>query len=359
MVRLAALASRLTGGELKMGEKDRTAIGSASRGRRVSVVVCTYNRAHLVPDALQSLLKLDVPDDWQWDILVVDNRSSDATAQVVADVMRASGGRIRYVLEPEPGVAAARNCGIARSSGNWVAFFDDDQIADPSWLRALLELAISNDTRVVGGAVHLLLPSAAADLPREASSLFGTLFEQPDPGRAFHVGGGNALFHRSVFEEIGVYDASLREGGEDTDLARRLRKAGIAMERQPHAIVHHRIAPSRLETPALLAAARRVGWGFGRRDYRTYGAIGLVSLCCARVILFAFKGSLRYAKAWIMGDRRSMLGIRIDAARTRAYCVAAVALLLPESIRTRLKIGEPSFRDELGRTTSQAETGQV
>jgi glycosyltransferase involved in cell wall biosynthesis len=322
------------------------------------VVVCTYNRAHLVPDALQSLLKLDVPDDWQWDILVVDNRSSDTTAQIVAELMRANDDRIHYVFEPEPGVAAARNCGIARSSGDWIAFFDDDQIADPAWLRELLELATSENVRVVGGAVHLLLPAGATDLPREAHSLFGTLFDQPDPGRAFHVGGGNVLFHRSVFEEIGVYDPSLREGGEDTDLARRLRKAGIAMERQPRAVVHHRIAPSRLETPALLAAARRVGWGFGRRDYRAYGAIGLLALCCARILMFAFKGSFRYVRAWLAGDRRALLGVRVDTARTRAYCVATVAFLLPESLRTRLKIGEPSFRDELGRTASQANTGQ-
>lgn len=341
-----------------MEAKDWTAVDSGSSRQRITVVVCTYNRANLLPGALQSLLRLDVPDDWQWDVLVVDNNSSDATAQVVADLMRANDGRLHYVLEPEPGVAAARNCGIARSSGDWVAFFDDDQIADQAWLRELLEFASSNDFRVVSGGIRLLLPAAAPDLPPEALRLFAGQSDQERSRPGSPVSGGNSLFHRSVFEQIGTFDTSLGEAGEDTDLTRRLGKAGIATGYDMHAIVHHRVTLSRLETLALLAASRRVGWGFARRDYRTYGGLRLMALCCGRLLLLSSKGAIRYARAAFAGDRRLLLGARIDAARTRGYCAGTAACILSETIRARLGIGEPSFRDEFGRTSSQVNTGQ-
>lgn len=345
---------------MKVGTKDRTDMDSSLCGQRVTVVVCTYNRATILPDALQSLLRLDMPKDCQWDVLVVDNGSSDATAQVVADMRRGNEGRLHYVLEPEPGLAAARNCGIAHASGDWIVFFDDDQLADAAWLRELVEFALHNNIRVVGAALRLLLPAGAPDLPPEVTRLFAVgLWDQPHAPQQYFVGDGNSLFHRSVFEEVGVFDASLREGGQDTDLVRRIRKAEIAMRYQPRAIAHHRIAASRLETPALLAASNRVGWGFARRDYRKYGSLGLFALCCARIGLQTVRGSFRYVKATLTGDRKSLLMARIGAARTRGYGAATAAFILPESIGSRLNLGAPSFRDELGRTSSQAKTGQV
>lgn len=335
-----------------MGTQDRAEGGSDRGAKSVSVVVCTYNRAHLLPDALQSLLRLEMPDDWEWDILVVDNRSSDATAQVVAELVTASGGRIHYVLEPEGGVAPARNCGVARSSGNWIAFFDDDQVASPAWLRELLEYALRNNVRVVGGTASLLLPDAApVDLPLEARLLFGVglseskRFERPS--------GGNVLFHRSVFEEVGRFDVSLREGGEDTDLVRRLVKAGIAIGHQPRATLHHRVSPGRLETPALLAASKRVGWGFCRRDRRRHGSLSLVVYCVARILRLALNDGFRYVRATLAGDQKSLLGVRINVAFIQGYCAASAAYLLPEAIKARLNLVEPSFRDELGRTSAE------
>ncbi len=323
----------------------------------ISVVVCTYNRAALLPDALQSLLKLDVPFEWLWDILVVDNNSSDTTAQVVAKMMRGDD-RLRYVLEPQAGVASARNCGIAKSTGEWLAFFDDDEIADRAWLRELVDFAWAKNARVVGGGIHLSLPEGTPQMPLQVHRLFGTaLFDDSSPER-FFVGGGNTLFHRSVFNQIGVYDTALREGGEDMDLARRIRKAGIVMGHNPRAIVHHRIAASRLETPALLAASRRVGWGFARRDQRAYGTLGVVPLCCARLGLLGAKSAIRFLSA-ASGDRQSVLAQGIDAARTYGYAAATASFVLPAGIKSRLNLGEPSFRDELGRTASPANTGKA
>jgi len=141
----------------------------------VSVVVCTYNRARLLAEALASLVRQQTGDRFQYEVLVVDNGSTDETPQVVAEAARlpaAAGGRssgpqsVRWVREPRPGVAAARNCGVGNARGRWIAFFDDDQIAEPDWLAHLVEVARRTGAACVGGTVRLQLPdSVTAGLP--------------------------------------------------------------------------------------------------------------------------------------------------------------------------------------------------
>ena len=212
--------------------------GDTAKGQfpNVSVVICTYNRADMLPGALESLLRLSIPADWQWEVVLVDNRSTDTTPQVVDHMMPGREARLRYVVEQVPGVAAARNCGVARSTGDWIAFFDDDQQADPDWLRTLVDFACANKLRVVGGAVRVILPAGATDLPSEGRYLFGETPSLSEPIRymgSLAPGAGNILVHRSVFEEVGTFDESLIEGGEDTDFFRRIRTAGIDMWFQP------------------------------------------------------------------------------------------------------------------------------
>ena len=162
-------------------------------------------------------------------------------------------------------------------------------------------------------------------------------------------GAGNVLIQRSVFDEVGTFDQSLAEAGEDIDFFRRVRKAGIVVWIQPAAVVHHRVLPSRLEPAALLAASRRVGWGFCRRDFKVFGGFGLFALCAARSFKFAAFGSFRYGMARLTGNPGAMLGLRIDAARNWSYFKAAAGFLLPALLVERFNLQAPVFRQEAGR----------
>ena len=113
--------------------------------------------------------------------------------------------------------------------------------------------------------------------------------------------GGNVLIHRSVFTKVGTFDPALVEAGEDIDCFRRVRKARIAIWLQPRAFVHHRVPQSRLELPALLAASRRVGWGFCRRDHREFGSFGLLAIRAARLVKLAMFGPLAIARRGSLG----------------------------------------------------------
>src|SRR2546421_689464 len=104
----------------------------------VSVVVCTYNRAALLRDALASLGVLQTDGRFRYEILVVDNASSDETPAVIEEEAARSPVPMRGVREARPGVACARNRGVQETAAPWIAFFDDDQIADPGWLAELL-----------------------------------------------------------------------------------------------------------------------------------------------------------------------------------------------------------------------------
>jgi len=96
-----------------------------------SVVVCTYNRAHLLPGAINAILGQNFDD---FELIIVDDGSADETADVVANM---SDSRIRYIHRDNGGLSAARNTGIEASTGELIIFIDDDDRADEIWLREL------------------------------------------------------------------------------------------------------------------------------------------------------------------------------------------------------------------------------
>ena len=101
---------------------------------RLSIVICTYNRADLARQAIASVLAQDFPSS-EYELLVVDNRSTDHTG-AMAQEFCASNPNVRYLIEKEIGLSHARNCGWQAARGEYVAYIDDDCKVPPSWLSA-------------------------------------------------------------------------------------------------------------------------------------------------------------------------------------------------------------------------------
>ena len=257
----------------------------SERSPHISVVVCTYNRRDLLVDAVESLLGQRTEGKFTYDIVIVDNGSVDGTRDV-GQSLASSESLISYHYEPQPGVAAARNCGVRVSQGEWIAFFDDDQIADPRWLVELLSYAIERQARVVGGAVRLDLPEHSRKLPVSVRRLFGeTVVRKPrEYSRKFSPGTGNMLVARSVFAEVGNFDVELRQAGEDTDLYRRMRNHHIRAWFTPIATVYHRVPVGRLEYDSLRILSERTGWVFALRDRIEMGLGGIMACAAARLL---------------------------------------------------------------------------
>jgi len=100
----------------------------------VTAIICTRNRATQLSQVLESASHLVVPPGLSWEFIVVDNGSSDNTA----DVVRRYAGRLplRIVREEIPGLSNARNRGVAEARGDYICWTDDDVRLDPNWLAA-------------------------------------------------------------------------------------------------------------------------------------------------------------------------------------------------------------------------------
>ncbi len=200
------------------------------RWPKVSVVVCSFNGARTIRDTLDALQKLDYPD---FEVIVVNDGSTDSTARV------ASAYPFKLVSTENRGLAQARNTGIEASTGEIVAFVDDDAYPDPDWLRFLALRFMEGEYVGVGGP----------NLPPENDGWQADVVANaPGPNPvlisdrvAEHIPGCNMAFRRDSLNEIGGFDPIFRAAGDDVDLCWRLREGGGVIGFSPSAVVwHHR-----------------------------------------------------------------------------------------------------------------------
>jgi glycosyltransferase involved in cell wall biosynthesis len=126
----------------------------------VSVVLPTYNRANELERAVASALNQTVPAE-TYELIVVNNNSTDGTSELLDRLTRQHPGRVRAVLEPKQGVSCARNAGIAASRAPILAFFDDDVRVAPDWIESIQRAFREHpDIDCVGGRVLPDWPSA-------------------------------------------------------------------------------------------------------------------------------------------------------------------------------------------------------
>lgn len=230
----------------------------------ISVVVCTHNRLESLTAALISLCQLQVADFIDWELLVIDNDSPPGVEPIVSMLRDKYPGRtIRYVREPRRGIAHARQRGVEEARGPWIAFFDDDQLAHPSWLTELAHAARTRRSLCVGGQVKLKLPD---DQPRELGPLCRDLLSetvnQPAPrryDRRFKPGAGNLMIHRLALERVGGFDQLAEGRGEDTILFLKILRAGYECWYTPAALIYHVIPASRLTPQTFDALTKYVG----------------------------------------------------------------------------------------------------
>ena len=247
----------------------------------ITIILCTYNRAHSLSKALESAANLTVPSSIAWEVLVVDNNSTDDTQKSVETFCNRYPNRFRYLFEPRPGKSHALNSGIQAACGNILAFMDDDVIVEPSWLNHLTTVLHAGEFAGAGGRIlpeknfsppswlafegpngrYTLAPLALFDLGDEP----GQLSEPPF--------GTNMAFRKEMFEKYGGFRTDLgpRPGSEirneDTEFGHRLLAAGEKLRYEPSAVVYHPVAENRIQKRYYL------NWWFdkGRADIRQLG----------------------------------------------------------------------------------------
>ena len=204
------------------------------RWPKISVVVSTFNGAATIRDTLASLEHLDYPD---FEVIVVNDGSTDATPQIASEY------RVRLITTRNQGLSAARNIGIRASTGEIVAFIDDDAYPDLHWLR-FLALAFRDGTYVAVGGPNLPPPDDGWMADAVANAPGGPNPVLLSDRVAEHIPGCNMAFRKEALEAIGGFDSVFRTAGDDVDVCWRLRDRGGVIGYAPGAVVWHHRRPS-------------------------------------------------------------------------------------------------------------------
>ncbi|WP_052402570.1 glycosyltransferase family 2 protein [Muricoccus aerilatus] len=204
---------------------------------KACIAITTYNRPAMLLQALRSVRAQGLPAGVVAEVLVVDNsRDANARAAVLAEAA-VPGLPTRYVSAPEPNVSVARNTAVAACDGDWLVFLDDDEVAGPGWLVALLATADATGADVVFGGVLPVFPDGRPDWDPEGRSLARDIaLPSGSPVGLNHdrrlsglwIGTGNCLLRvATCFGTEQPFDHLLgRTGGEDYDFFVRLDAAG-------------------------------------------------------------------------------------------------------------------------------------
>ena len=201
----------------------------------LSVVVCTYNRANLLARALQSLVEQSM-DRSMFEILVVDNNSSDATMEVCRG-FKGQMPNLRCFLEKEQGLSVARNRGFREAKGPYVGYLDDDAKASRNWIEKAAQLIRERSPDVFGGPYYAYYGSPKTKWFKDEYASHKPTNESRPLTAGEYLSGTNMFYRKDLLEELGGFDCDLgmrgqRIGfGEETALQDKIRR------HRPNAII--------------------------------------------------------------------------------------------------------------------------
>lgn len=250
--------------EIRDGAQGSSAVGPRGvpanpSAINITVLLCTFNRGQRLSKALDSVAAQILPDFVNWEVVVVDNNSTDQTREIVETYCRRYPERFRYIFESHQGLSRARNTGIRESRGEVIAFIDDDVIAEPLWLQNLTASLYDEKRAGAGGRIVPPLDFSPPEWFTVGGKmdLVGAILPVFDLGN--QAGkmkrppyGTNMAFRKSMFEKHGMFRTDLgRCGnslvmGEDTEFGNRLMSAGESLQYEPSAVVEHPVPEERL-----------------------------------------------------------------------------------------------------------------
>lgn len=267
----------------------------------VTVAICTWNRSRMLEETLDALAKLAVPDDVEWEVLVVDNASTDDTPTVLE--RHRTRLPLRGAYEAEQGHSNARNRAVAEARGDLIVWTDDDVVVDEQWIAAYAKVARARpDADFFGGPVlpwfHEEPPSWVIDAMPVIETAFATrdFGAEPFDFDAALLPFGANFAVRTAVQRRHRFDPTLgRVGkgllsGDESDALRRMLAAGHVGVWVPDAPVRHHIGPERLE----LDWVRRFYHGIGETDVVAHCREPLPELSrWWRIALCAAKGGIK------------------------------------------------------------------
>ncbi|MEQ8210914.1 MAG: glycosyltransferase family A protein [Lacipirellulaceae bacterium] len=302
----------------------------------ISILMPTYNRADWLAEALRTAIAQESQGKFDFEVVVIDNNSPDHTRETIERIAADSPVPVKYIHSIPPGDAQTRNAGLPHCEGDWIAFMDDDELAEPTWLLNLYETATRNNAQLVGGAVLLDLPQEEVEKLsldvrrslRERSPATCEGIERPFVDREY-PGTDNLFIAREVLEALGEFDTTVISGSADYDFSVRAREAGFRCWYSPEAIVRHRTPANRLTQEFIDWDSYRSGVMLAFYDNKFGGKFQVAKWLAARWGQGLLITLPRFFKAKLTGDQQTSDDVRIRWKRLAGFTRSALTLLAP------------------------------
>lgn len=239
----------------------------------LSIVICSYNRASYISDALDSLYNQSAGLQ-NFEAIIVDNNSTDNTAEVFAQWRAAHPqGSFTYLTETKQGASFARNTGAAAAKGQWLCFMDDDAIVNSNYVENIIKHVETKPT-VVGFGGRIIpkyIPAEPKWMSYYVSSLVGN-FDYAPTACAFENGKypleSNMIVRKDIYDSIGGFNTalpgvvgSLRIGGEGKELFYKILALGHTIYYDPTIEVQHVVEVKKLTPEYMYRVASGIGRG--------------------------------------------------------------------------------------------------
>jgi glycosyltransferase involved in cell wall biosynthesis len=239
----------------------------------LSIIICSYNRASYISDALTSLYVQSSGLD-NFEVIFVDNNSTDNTKEVYAQWRQTNtNGQFTFISEMQQGASFARNTGAAIAKGEWVCFMDDDAVATTDYVKNIIK-HIQDQPFIVGFGGRIIpkyIPGEPKWMSYYVSSLVGN-FDYASTACAFENGKypleSNMIVKKSVYDQIGGFNVNLpgvvgtlRIGGEGKELFYKIIALGHTIYYDPSICVHHVVEVKKLTSEYMYRVASGIGRG--------------------------------------------------------------------------------------------------
>ena len=275
----------------------------------ISIIIPTLNRCELLRDAIASAREQDFPAD-QYEIIVVDNGSTDGTRELIERLNQDGCKPIRYVYEPRPGLHWARHAGARAAQGEILAYTDDDGAPTPGWVAALAQAFAETGCAAAGGPVHVRWLS---EPPWWATQLYGFAYLDYGPERLeltwpHTIYGPSFAVRKSVLFNVGGFnpDTSFLDrlvGDGETGLCRKIYAVGGKIIYEPGALVFHQQEGARLTLANMRHRLAQQARFLAYADYKAQRQSTLRLLRrSGRMLLQTADRKLRALKHWPTKD---------------------------------------------------------
>jgi glycosyltransferase involved in cell wall biosynthesis len=235
----------------------------------ISIIICTYNRAKFLPGALNSLVKQTLEPS-RFEILIINNNSTDNTETISKNFLASNPKlKVKYFLEAQKGLSAARNRGIKESSCNFIIFIDDDADVTENYLEVGLNFFENNPGMAAFGGKIIPVYEDGNEPEWMSKPLWGLVTkadwgnkigEYPKGKRPY---GCSMAFRKNVFKEIGLFNSGLLFRSEDKYIFTQLETHNKMFLYNPEFIVYHHIDNSR----TTFESFKKMSLGVGRGEH--------------------------------------------------------------------------------------------